>query len=337
MLRRKIILSVLVLGFLSMAYSQFETEVVGTGTTSASFLEIGVGARAISMGGAYTSIPSGPSSIYYNPANIVWLDNIQVEFMHNQWLVNTSHDFLGAVIPLPFYNTSLGLSFINLDYGEQEVRTVSRPEGTGEMFGARDYAASVTLAGALTDRFSFGLSGKYINQSIWNTSSNGMAVDLGVFYKTQIDGLNMGMSICNFGGELQMAGRNLDTTVDPDPDHVTIDRVPAALETDSYPLPILFRAGISYNLETENFGSFITTMDVYHPSNATESISLGFEYGLLQTLFLRAGYNNLFQDDAENGLTFGAGLAKWGLRIDYAYSDWGILQSSSRISIGMAL
>ena len=36
--------------------TRFVTDVSGTGTSAAAFLEIGVGARATAMGGAYTSI-----------------------------------------------------------------------------------------------------------------------------------------------------------------------------------------------------------------------------------------------------------------------------------------
>ena len=58
--------------------AQFETKVTGVGTTAASFLEIGVSARALGMGGAYTSVIDGPAALSYNPANIVWLQGTQV-------------------------------------------------------------------------------------------------------------------------------------------------------------------------------------------------------------------------------------------------------------------
>lgn len=321
-------------------FADFEIDVSGTGTTVASFLEIGVGARAMAMGGAYTSIIDGPTAMYYNPANIVWLSGIQVEFMHNQWLVDTKHDFLGVVVPLEFMNSSLGFGYISLDYGEQEVRTEKRPEGTGEMYGARDYSCSLTLSTVITDRFSCGLTGKYIDETIWNCTSRGFAVDLGVFYRTPIDGLNIGMSINNFGGEMKMSGRDLDTTIDPDEDVETIDTAPAEYSTDSFPLPITFRGGISYGFKLKSLGSLTFSADVIHPTNNTESINLGMEYGFMNMFFLRGGWESLGEKDAENGLTLGGGCdfyyqKRYGIRIDYAYSDWGILESTSRFSIGL--
>lgn len=326
--------------FCQSARAQFQTEVNGAGTTAASFLEIGVGARAMALGGAYTAVADGPTALYYNPASIVWLAGYQFEFMHNNWLVDTNHDFIGAVIPLPFLNSSIGLSFTNLDYGEQPVRTVERPEGTGELYQARDYAVALTYSTALTERFSFGLTGKYINQSIWNVSGGTAAIDLGIFYRPALKGLQMGMSISNFGGNISLSGRDLDSTQDPDEDHENIDRVPVTYKTESFPLPILFRAGISYKVRFGELGSILSAVDVQHPTNTTESMSFGIEYGFRDVFFLRAGYSNLFEDDAENGWTYGGGIdflrsGTFGIRIDYAYTHWGILDNSSRISVGL--
>lgn len=322
--------------------SVFQTEVVNTGTNAAAFLEIGVGARAMAMGGSYVAVANDPTALYYNPAGIVWMNNIQVELMHNEWLVDTNYEFVGATMPLPFWNSSFGASLIMLDYGEQPVRTESRPEGTGEKYGARDYAFAVSFASALTNRFSFGLTGKYINQRIWHMSGGTAALDVGIFYSTPLEGLRLGMSISNFGGELKLTGRDLNSTLDPDPDNQNIDRIPVSLETHGYPLPQLFRAGISYSWNIGAVGSLLLTSDVLHPSNATESINFGMEYGYAGMFFLRAGYENLYEEDSINGLTLGGGIDYYkpgttGIRIDYAYSDWGILESAHRFSIGLIL
>ncbi|GAB4367346.1 MAG: hypothetical protein Kow0042_07870 [Calditrichia bacterium] len=320
--------------------SVFQTEVVNTGTNAAAFLEIGVGARAMAMGGSYVAVANDPSALYYNPAGIVWIDKVQIELMHNEWLVDTNYEFVGATLPLPFFNSTIGVSLILLDYGEQPVRTETRPEGTGEKYGARDYAVGFTFASALTNRFSFGITGKYVNQKIWHVSGGTAALDVGIFYSTPVEGLRLGMSISNFGGELKLSGRDLNSTVDPDPDNLNIDRVPVIFETHAYPLPQIFRAGVSYSHDLGELGSLLLTTDVLHPSNATESINLGMEYGYAGMFFLRAGYENLYEEDSINGLTLGGGVDYYkpgsiGFRVDYAYSDWGILESAHRFSIGL--
>ncbi len=323
-----------------LVFAQFNSSVSNVGTNSAAFLEIGVGARAMAMGGSYVSLSNDPTAVYYNPSGIVWMNTPQIELMHNEWLVDTNFDFVAFTMPLPLFSSAIGVSLTLLNYGEQEIRTTSRPEGVGLNYSARDYAVSFTYAQALTDRFSFGLTGKYINQKILNTSGGTAALDIGIFYSTPFRGLNLGMSISNFGGEISISGRDLETVVDPDPDNETINNVPVRFKTDSYPLPQIFRAGISYNMNWGSFGSLVLSTDVLHPSNSTESVNFGVEYGYGGVFFLRAGHENTFEEDAINGLTLGGGidyrgLGGIGLRVDYAYSDWGVLQTVHRFSLGL--
>lgn len=318
----------------------FETEVSGVGANAAAFLEIGIGARAIAMGGAYTAVANDPSSLYWNPAGSAWAKNYQIELMHTEWLAATKYDFVGIVIPIPSIYSTIGFNIVSLDYGSAPVRTVDRPEGTGEMYDARDYAVSISYAVALTQQFSFGMTGKYISQRIWSESGSAMAIDVGVFYYTGVKGFKLGASISNFGSNIQLHGRQLTTIVDPDPKVSNFDRVPVDYKVGSYPLPLLFRFGLSYDRSFGKFGDILVALDINHPSNATESINLGMEYGFGKMFYLRGGYQNLFEKDSINGLTLGGGIdyffkGSMGIRIDYAWSEWGILDSSQRFSLGL--
>ncbi len=71
---------------------------------------------------------------------------------------------------------SLGLSFTSLNMSDMKVRTVDQPEGTGEYFSAGDIAVGVSFAKNLTDRFSIGFTGKYIQQKIWHMSATAFAL-----------------------------------------------------------------------------------------------------------------------------------------------------------------
>lgn len=325
----------------SNVWSQFVINVRATGTTAASFLEIGVGARAMGMGGTYAAIANDPTALYYNPAGIAWINGPQMEIMHNEWLVGTKHDFFGAVLPLRLFNSALGLSVNTLGYGDQPVRTVRRPEGTGENYNARDVAVAISYAMALTDRFSFGLSTKWINQRIWHESGNAAALDIGIFYETVLRGLRLGFCMTNFGTNLRLTGRDMDSTVDPDKKNSDIDRVPVRYKTDSYPLPMTFRAGISYEKDLGMLGSLLISADLLHPTDNQESINLGAEYGFAGMFYVRGGYENLFEENSINGLTLGCGidyyhLGRMGFHIDYAYSNWSILDNSQRFSMGIS-
>lgn len=337
----KIILLLLLTSTIGFAQTEFETEVDGIGTSPVTFLEIGIGARAMGMGGSYAAVSNDATALYWNPAGIIWANTAQVEFMHNDWFMDAGIDFLGAIVPVPELNSAVGISFTTLGFGEQPVRTVERPEGTGETYDARDFVVGVSVATALTDRFSFGITGKYISSRIWNESGTAFAVDLGIFYNTQLKGLRLGFSMSNFGTEIEYTGRNLDSTIDPDEEVENFDRVPVAYKTDSYALPLLFRVGVSYELNLGQFGDLISSVDLNHPSNAPENLNVGAEYGFAGMFFLRAGYESLFDDSAQNGLTLGAGLDYFnnetglGVRFDYAWADWGLLDNAQRFSVGL--
>ena len=58
-------------------------------TTAASFLEIGAGAKSLSMGGAYVSIANDVSALYWNPSGIVNVERPSVYIYHSPWLVKT--------------------------------------------------------------------------------------------------------------------------------------------------------------------------------------------------------------------------------------------------------
>ena len=319
----------------------FTTEVDAIGTGAMTFLEIGVGARAMGMGGAFVAVANDASATYWNPAGIVWADQVQIEVNHNSWFLDSKVQFISGVIPLPNFNSAIALSATTIGFGSQPVRTVTRPTGTGEEYDARDMAVGLTWATALTDRFSFGLSAKFLSSRIWHETANAFALDFGIFYNTALDGLRLGFSMSNFGSGVQYNGRDLDSTIDPDKEVENFDRVPAQYKTDPYPLPILFRAGLSYELSLGVLGSAIFAADLLHPSHAPEAVNVGMEYGFSNMFFLRAGYQNLFDDSSVNGLTLGAGIDYYnhdngfGVRFDYSWSEWGVLSNAQRFSVGL--
>jgi hypothetical protein len=219
---------------------------------------------------------------------------------------------------------------------------VEAPEGTGEFYDARDFAVNVSISARLIPTFSFGLSGKIINQRIWSEQGSQFALDAGVYYETPLAGLSIGASISNFGSDIALAGKNLNDIIDPDPGNEGITNIPVVYKTDGAPLPQIFRFGLSYSIPLPLRSALITSVDLMHPTGSTESVNMGVEYGFNDMLFLRAGYLNRFERDSINGLTLGGGL-KYTLKdrsdfaFDYAYSDWGILQNVHRISVGVSL
>ncbi|MBM2841541.1 MAG: hypothetical protein HW412_2069, partial [Bacteroidetes bacterium] len=154
-----------------------------TGTTAAAFLEIPVGARAIGMGGAFVGTANDVTSLYWNPAGVARLDHSEAIFSHSSWIADMNFDYAALSIPLENFGT-LGLSFTSLTMPDMLVRTVERPEGTGERFTAGSFAVATHYARTLSDKFSIGFTAKYISEKIWDMQANGFAVDVGTLFTT---------------------------------------------------------------------------------------------------------------------------------------------------------
>lgn len=320
----------------------FAQSVSKTGTTAAAFLEIPVGANAIGMGGAYVSIAQGASSLFWNPAGISSNENYEATINHTNWIANTSFDFAGIIIPLGEFG-NIGFSFTSLSMDDMKVRTVEMPEGTGEYFSAGDIAVGFSYARNLTDRFSIGFTGKYIQQKIWHMSAYAFAIDAGTKFKTDLfGGMIIGASIYNFGNSMQMSGRDARYFIRVDPNKQgSNDQIPTNIEMNSWDLPLSIQIGISTNiLQNENYRLTIAA-DAIHPNNDYESMNFGFEGAFKEFLFLRGGYQSAFNKYSEGGLSFGFGinskliLSGALLRFDYAFRDFGRLQSIHSFSINI--
>lgn len=311
------------------------------GTTAAAFLEIGVGARAQAMGGAYTAITQDATTMYWNTAGIGRLSGFEATFSHIDWIMDTNYDYFGIATSINEM-FSVGANVTIFGVGEQPVRTVQLVDGTGEFYSAQDVAIGVSLALNLTDRFSFGFNAKFISQRIWHSSATGFAIDVGAIYLTQFKGLQLGFSISNFGTDMQMSGRDLLNVVDPDVINEGVDNIPVNYETGSFALPLLFRFGVSYELILSSISSDITfAVDLLKPNNDQESVNVGMEYLIFDTFALRAGYRSLFLDENTGGLSLGVGLilspsgSDFKVIVDYAYIDLGLLNAVHNFGLNL--
>jgi len=322
------------------AYGQAGANVSKVGTTSAQFLKIEVGSRAIGMGGAFVAVANDATALYWNPAGIARLRGGELSLIHTEWIADTQFDFAGIVWPLGSWGT-LGASLTALTMDEMEVRTVFYPEGTGEKFDAGDFAIAVSYARRLTDRFSIGFNGKYIHQKIWHMTASSIAFDVGTLFVTPFQEMTIGMSISNFGNKMRYEGKDSRLFYDFDPRKFgDNDKLPAHFELDKWSLPLLFRVGLAMDVVKTNLGRITLAVDAIHPNDDTENVNLGLEYSFRQWLALRVGYKSLGTRDSEEGLTAGGGLTyrlfqRTSLKLDYAYADFGRLDNVQRFSLGI--
>lgn len=311
------------------------------GTSAAQFLKIGVGARAVSLAGAFGAVANDASTIYWNPAGMVTLNSVSWTGSHANWFADISHQYSGLV--LPFGNSSaLGLSAIFTSMGEEEITTEENPTGTGYYWDASDIAVGISYARWMTDRFALGVTMKYITQKIWNESASTFAVDVGTYLTTGYKGIVIGMCFSNFGGSLTLQGRDLLREYDPNPANTLNANVDTRLHTEPWPLPVNFRVGIAIDMMgqgdriiSSEDSRMTLAIDGTHPNDDSEKLNLGLEYAWRELLFGRIGYGagyDLVQ------VTYGLGVQfkfQQGMfSFDYATASYGELDYVNYLSIG---
>jgi len=322
------------------ALAQGGKSVSKVGTTAAPFLEIGVGPRAVGMGGAFAGMADDATALYWNPGGISRLPRPELILQHTNWLAGLSFDYVGFVLPISGFG-SLGGSITLLGSDDMPVRTEVLPGGTGERFNVADLALQISYGLNLTDRFSIGFNGKFIQQRIWKERATGFAVDVGTLFTTGLNGLRIGAVLTNFGTDMKMSGEDLVVKHDIDPTQMgNNDQIFAELRTDAWPLPLNFQVGVAMELWQTNNTRLSVAADAIHPVDNTESMNFGAEFAWRKNFFLRGGYRNAFLRDGEEGMTFGAGVAtrflgNFRIQIDYAYADFGRLQNAQRVSLGL--
>lgn len=281
------------------------------GTTAAQFLKIGVGGRAMGQAGSMVALSDDVYSLYWNPSGIIKVKGITFAAVHSKWFAGITHQFIGLVIPVNRWS-AVGMQATALNMDAVEITTIDNPHGTGEFYDASDLSIGVTYATKLTDYFSFGLTGKYIQQSIYNESAGTFAVDIGSILNIPFYGMRLGMNFSNFGGKLQMDGRDLIREYDLNPENTLNDGVEVRLKTEPWELPVNFAVGLAVDLLNEKNGFWQSeynrlTFSVVgnHPADAQEFASFGMEYTFHNVLALRGGYR--LNRDVEK-IFYGAGI-----------------------------
>lgn len=328
------LLSLAILFAAPLAHAQSKT-----GTTFGAFTLIEPDARLAAMGNAGSAAGEGLAGAFHNPGAVAGLDQHALEFVHADWFAGIRYDWIAYAQPAGklgnFYAT-----FTSLNSGDMPVRTVTQPLGTGELFSVSDIALSLGLAHRFSLRFSAAAQVNYLQESIFHTSASTITFSGGTLYRISADGLRIGASLANFGTRASFSGSDLaiayDNVSGQNGDNPAL---PGSRDTDPYSVPITFRVGVAQPFVLGHDARLLLAADALHPSDNTESVSLGAELSFRDMLGLRLGYQSLLLQDSEVGLTAGVGFrgAFDGLRyhVDYAWADQGRLEDTHRFSFGL--
>jgi len=343
MIMKKIFKTWLIAGTAFILLSNANAQQQKLAQTGMKFLSVSLDARASALGESFTSLESGASAMFYNPAGMSRITNYtSVSLGLTNYIADIKYMY-GAVAFAPFNGEYgvLGINFESVDYGQLQA-TIRYDNDQGYLdagtFSPTAMAVGVGYAKAISEKFSVGGNIKYVRQSLGTgiigdavtVGSNGtpsgitadakkdvMAFDFGVLYKTGFKSLDFGMDVRNFSRE------------------VTYIR-------DGFQLPLTFKIGISFNafdlLNTDkNMHSLLLTLDASHPRDYGEQVGIGAEYTFMNLVSLRVGYQS---PNDEKGISAGLGLkhsfSGFDFSFDYAYTTFGIFNQVNQFSIHFA-
>jgi hypothetical protein len=298
------------------------------GTSSMTFLKIGIGARAEGMGGAFVGMAKNVDALFWNPAGIGWIKKPQFAFHYLSWPADIYYAAVGAAFPLRRWGT-VGIVLGNLGTDEMVERTEYLPEGTGNTFIYSDAFAGITYSYLFIDRFAAGAGVKLVREDLAGIHMWGAMMDLGTCYYTGYRDLTFAVTLVNFGPNLRPNGHA--RVIDADGN--IMDR-----RYEAFSPPTIFRMGGNMSIYQHHGIKSVLGIQLNHPVDTEESLSLGSESTYLERFAIRLGYK--VNHDSESW-SAGAGVmvpfAGHWFRIDFAYSDMGLLSQAYRSSLTIVL
>ena len=279
----------------------------GAGTVGGLSFTEPAGARAASLGEAFTAATNDVTALHYNPSSLGSLQSGQASFMYQKGLADDAYGRFIIGSPSKLGNWGLSLGYYNSGAIALQ-RTDTGP--TENVTAQKDLTMGLSYAHQLIGSTSFGITGKYLSSKLVDQySAATFAGDFGV-QSLMGDRLTLGLSVLNLGG-----------------------KVTYLQEGDS--LPLTYRMGMSYLLKP---GAYATTLMVDAPYRVHEKEFMpaaGLEVKVLGPLMIRGGYQRT--NGLRNEFTMGAGLLTGGgMSFDYSFGMVNQLSAEQRVSVGMS-
>lgn len=319
--------------FTGSALSQLVPNLGGqrAGISAFQFLKIGVGARGTALGESFVALANDPSALFWNPAGITQFEMNHVFFSHTDYVVDIQHDFVGIVYHLTT-DDHVGASVLSLSTDDMEITTETQPMGSGRFFTFGDLAIALTYARKMTEQFSFGVTGRYVEETLDVLKMRGFLVDVGTYYWTGIGSLRFAVVVSNFGANVSPTGE------------VTLLSGEKKSSFQSFSPPTLFKIGFAMEqIQTEEH-RLTTSLQLNHPNDNAENIRVGVEYEWNNLIAIRAGVKRTIgqallgaDQSSEDDFSVGAGasvpVSFAQIIVDYAFTNFNRLGSIHRFSL----
>ncbi|MFH0992026.1 MAG: PorV/PorQ family protein [bacterium] len=306
------------------------------GTYAGEFMAIGVGGRALGLGGAHVALASDVTAGYWNPAALARLHYPEFMLMHDERFGNLiNYDYAAAAFPVG-NDASFGLSVLRLGVDGipdtrnalidnngngvfDEVDRLDRDRIT--FYNVADWAMYLSYAKRESELLMIGASVKLIRRNYGEHSATGIGFDVGVLYSPFSD-LSLGASVQDITTTFLAWNTGRNELISPT---LKIGAAYGVNLLDGRLMPAL-----DFDLRFEN-RRYASTAS-FGPVSVDPRAGLEFDYK--NTLALRVGYSDVKQ------MTIGAGIHLRKIDIDYSFARFtgdGGLGNTHRVSLRFVL
>ncbi|MBI1967065.1 MAG: PorV/PorQ family protein [Gemmatimonadetes bacterium] len=254
------------------------------GGASGEFLLLGAGARGAALGGAYAALATDVTALYYNPGGLAQLPRPGAMFSSYSYVSDTRYSWAGIAFPFPGGVRSVGVSLGTFGFSDQPVYTIDDPEGDGRTYSVSETFVGFTYSQNFSDRFSAGITAKFINDGLGETNASAFAVDFGTSFHAMIGErpIRAGFVLQNLGSVLRYDGAGLDVGVQREPPlgtpQIPQEDQPSRLRTSGWTLPVLFRVSAALDVWTQGVNRVTVLSEFNQPNNTKPSAGLGLEW-----------------------------------------------------------
>ncbi len=279
---------------------------IKVGTTVFSFLKIDVGARSAGLGGAYVALGQDAPGAFHNPASLAFVEGLQFGTMVARYLQDFTLSYAAFSIPLSPYDR-VGVMAGALTLPDFEGTDEYHPDGTGESVSFRDVALGLFYVRKLSSRYAVSITTKFLQEVLDRDEIRGLALDLASYYWVGFRDIRIGMGIFHIGPDVGVRGGG------------------------RFPLPVTFRAGVA----GRPVEGVLLSFQVEKAVDNAEVFRLGGEWDLHPYLTVRAGLplNNRPVGSGLTGWAAGFSLTPKAFRLDYAFTDMGLLGGVHRLGL----
>jgi hypothetical protein len=289
------------------------------------FLSLGVGAKALGMGGAFVGVANDVTASYWNPSGLCQLDQKELSLMHAETFGSLlNHDFIAFALPLKENLSSSTVAFSLLRLGGGGIKITDLEKKGLDISDSNrvvllreeshaDYAFLFSYSHPIRSNFSWGANLKLIYRDIVNNSAFGLGADIS-FLAEPYSFLSLGANLMDITPTLLFYDNGTTETITP------TTKFGLGIKREIQDFSLLFVSDADVRYEGRKFSA------QYWVGEISWDMHYGVEILYRNRLAARLGFD-------QGDFTAGAGFLIRQFGLDVAFLSHDQLDNTYRISL----